>query len=143
MRYGLPEWSRLILSGIAVSATRSVAMKRRAAEVTGIPGLAEIDEEIREVRANLRDLIEQETARSGAQDDNQDDALIAAQEEKLARLLAGADIDGDHREYGASAAAPADERQPTDALVAERSASDAQGPHRGRQRNLQQGSHDR
>jgi hypothetical protein len=88
MRYGLPEWSRLILSGIAVSATRSVAMKRRAAEVTGIPSLAEIDEEIREVRANLRDLIEQETARSGAQDDNQDDALIAAQEEDLARLLA-------------------------------------------------------
>ena len=28
-------------------------------------------------------------------------------------------------------------------LVAERSASDAQGPHRGRQRDLQQGSHDR
>jgi len=71
-----------------VNATRSVAMKGRAAEVTGIPSLAEIDEEIREVRANLRDLIEQETARSGAQDDNQDDALIAAQEEDLARLLA-------------------------------------------------------
>ena len=88
MRYGLPVFSRLILSGIAVSATRSVAMKGRAAEVTGIPSLAEIDEEIREVRANLRDLIEQETARSGAQDDNQDDALIAAQEEDLARLLA-------------------------------------------------------
>src|SRR5271157_422257 len=54
-----------------------------------------------------------------------------------------ADIDGDHREHGAAAAAPADEPQPTDALVAERSASDAQGPHRGRQRDLQQGSHDR
>ena len=50
--------------------------------------LAEIDEQILEIRANLRDLIEQETARSGANDDNQDDALIATQEEKLARLLA-------------------------------------------------------
>jgi len=50
--------------------------------------LAELDEQILEIRANLRDLIEQETARSGSHDDDQDDALIAAQEEKLARLLA-------------------------------------------------------
>ena len=49
--------------------------------------LAQIDEEISEVRANLRELVEQETARSGAQDENRGDDLIAAQEEKLARLL--------------------------------------------------------
>ena len=56
--------------------------------MTEMQNLADIDQEIRDVRANLRDLIEQETARSGAQDDNQDDGLISMQEEKLARLLA-------------------------------------------------------
>lgn len=50
--------------------------------------LAELEEEISEIRANLRDLVEQEAARSGAQDDIHDDDLIAAQEAKLARLLA-------------------------------------------------------
>ncbi len=49
--------------------------------------LAQIDEQIREVRANLRDLMEQATARSGAQDENRGDDMIASQEEKLARLL--------------------------------------------------------
>jgi hypothetical protein len=58
-----------------------------AAEMTGKFNLAQIDEEIRQVRANLRDLVEQETARSGAQDENRGDGLIAAQEETLARLL--------------------------------------------------------
>jgi hypothetical protein len=55
--------------------------------MTATLNLAEIEEEIRQVRANLRDLIEQVTARSGAQDENRGDDLIAAQEEKLARLL--------------------------------------------------------
>jgi hypothetical protein len=49
--------------------------------------LAELDEAIAEVRANLRDLVEQETVRSGAQDENRVDDLIAAQEAKLQRLL--------------------------------------------------------
>ena len=49
--------------------------------------LADIDADIVKVRANLRDLIEQETARSGAQDDDHDDALISMQEAALARLL--------------------------------------------------------
>ena len=49
--------------------------------------LAELDGAIAEVRANLRDLVEQETVRSGAQDENRVDDLIAAQEAKLARLL--------------------------------------------------------
>jgi hypothetical protein len=49
--------------------------------------LAEVDEAIAEVRANLRDLVEQETSRSGAEDENRGDDLIAAQEDKLARLL--------------------------------------------------------
>src|SRR5271165_3201108 len=53
--------------------------------------------------------------------------------------LRGADLDGDHREHGAVAAAPADGRQPTDALVAEGCASDAEGPNRGRERDLQPG----
>ena len=55
--------------------------------MTGTLNLAQIDEEIREVRANLRELVEQVAARSGAQDENRGDDLIAAQEEKLARLL--------------------------------------------------------
>jgi hypothetical protein len=55
--------------------------------MTGQRNLAQIDEEIREIRANLRDLVEQLTARSGAQDENRGDDLIAAQEEKLAQLL--------------------------------------------------------
>jgi hypothetical protein len=49
--------------------------------------LAELDEAIAEIRANLRDLVEQETVRSGAQDENRVDDLIAAQEAKLQRLL--------------------------------------------------------
>ena len=49
--------------------------------------LAELDEAIAEVRANLRDFVEQETVRSGAQDENRVDDLIAAQEAKLQRLL--------------------------------------------------------
>jgi len=49
--------------------------------------IAAIEQEIREVRANLRALVEQETARSGAQDENRGDERIAAQEEKLASLL--------------------------------------------------------
>ena len=55
--------------------------------MTEMLDVAEIDEEIREIRANLRELVEQETARSGAGDEDQGDALIAAQEAKLARLL--------------------------------------------------------
>ncbi len=55
--------------------------------MTAMLSLAELDEEIRQVRANLRDLVEQQTARSGAEDENRGDELIAAQEEKLARLL--------------------------------------------------------
>ncbi|THD47386.1 MAG: hypothetical protein E7774_04885 [Bradyrhizobium sp.] len=55
--------------------------------MTAMLNLAQIDEEIHQVRANLRDLVEQKTARSGAQDENRGDDLIAAQEEKLARLL--------------------------------------------------------
>ena len=53
----------------------------------GMLTLAELDEAVAEVRANLRDLVEQETARAGADDENRGDDLIAAQEEKLARLL--------------------------------------------------------
>ena len=53
----------------------------------GMLTLAELDQAIAEVRANLRDLVEQETARSGADDENRRDDLIATQEEKLARLL--------------------------------------------------------
>ena len=39
--------------------------------------LAELDEAIAEVRANLRDLVEQETARSGAEDEAEARALAA------------------------------------------------------------------
>src|SRR5271156_674466 len=60
---------------------------RKASHMSGMLTLAELDEAIAEVRANLRDLVEQETARSGADDENRGDDLIAAQEDKLARLL--------------------------------------------------------
>ena len=53
--------------------------------------LDDIDEKIRATRANLRDLIEQETARSGARDDETGDGLIAKQESELERLLAERD----------------------------------------------------
>jgi hypothetical protein len=62
-------------------------VSREAPEMPGTLTLAELDEAIAEVRANLRDLVEQETVRSGAQDENRVDDLIAAQEAKLARLL--------------------------------------------------------
>jgi hypothetical protein len=55
--------------------------------MSGTRTLKQIEEDIRDIRANLRDLVEQETARSGAQDENRGDDLIAAQEEKLAKLL--------------------------------------------------------
>jgi hypothetical protein len=46
--------------------------------MTATLNLAEFDDEIRQVRANLRDLVEQESARSGAQDETRGDDLIAA-----------------------------------------------------------------
>ena len=49
--------------------------------------LAELDERIAEVRANLRDLVEQEAGRSGAGDETRGEELIAAQEALLAELL--------------------------------------------------------
>ena len=55
--------------------------------MAGTRTLDEIEEEIAQVRANLRDLVERETAQSGSQDENRGDDLIAAQEEKLAQLL--------------------------------------------------------
>jgi hypothetical protein len=55
--------------------------------MTDKPTLEELDEEIANVRANLRDLIEQEAARSGAGDDARGDALISEQEALLKRLL--------------------------------------------------------
>jgi hypothetical protein len=63
------------------------APRRRIIAMTEELNLAQIDEQIREVRANLRDLMEQATARSGAQDENRGDDMIASQEEKLARLF--------------------------------------------------------
>jgi hypothetical protein len=56
-------------------------------DMTDKLNLAEIEEQIRQVRANLRDLVERQTARSGAQDEDRGDSLIEAQEQKLARLL--------------------------------------------------------
>jgi hypothetical protein len=58
------------LTRTAISTIRALAPKR-----------------LRSGGLNLRDLVEQETARSGAQDENRVDDLIAAQEAKLARLL--------------------------------------------------------
>jgi hypothetical protein len=55
--------------------------------MTEQPTLEELDEDIAKVRANLRDLVEQETARSGAADDARGDALIAQEEALLARLI--------------------------------------------------------
>ncbi len=55
--------------------------------MSAILDLAELDQEILGIRANLRELVEQETARSGAGDESRGDDLIAAQEEKLQLLL--------------------------------------------------------
>jgi hypothetical protein len=55
--------------------------------MTDKPTLEQLDEDIAKVRANLRDLIEQETARSGAADDARGDALISQEEALLKRLL--------------------------------------------------------
>jgi hypothetical protein len=59
----------------------------KAPEMTGTVDLAEIDQQISEVRANLRDIVEQASARSGAQDENQSEALIEQQEDRLKRLM--------------------------------------------------------
>lgn len=77
---GLHKW-------YAVKRPPQTRIGNEAARMTAMLSLAELDEEIRQVRANLRDLVEQQTARSGAEDENRGDELIAAQEEKLARLL--------------------------------------------------------
>jgi hypothetical protein len=50
------------------------------------PGVAEIDERIAIVRTNLRELVEQATARSGASDEELLSQRIAEQEAKLALL---------------------------------------------------------
>lgn len=48
--------------------------------------LAEIDERLSVVRDNLRDLVEQAAAYSGAGDEERTNARIAEQEEQLAQL---------------------------------------------------------
>jgi hypothetical protein len=50
------------------------------------PGVVEIDERIAVVRTNLRELVEQATARSGASDEELLSQRIAEQEAKLALL---------------------------------------------------------
>ncbi len=50
--------------------------------------LAALDQRILAIQANLRDLVEQETARSGAADEDRGDDLIREQETELAALLA-------------------------------------------------------
>ena len=55
--------------------------------MTKTPTLEELDQDIAKVRANLRDLIEQDTARSGAADEERGDALISQEEALLKRLL--------------------------------------------------------
>jgi|HubBroStandDraft_4_1064222.scaffolds.fasta_scaffold1423230_1 hypothetical protein len=49
--------------------------------------LTQIDKRIAKIRENLRDLIEQAAVRSGASDEDRADALIAAQEAELEKLL--------------------------------------------------------
>jgi len=48
--------------------------------------LAQIDKRIADIRANMRDLIEQAAARSGANDESRMSDLIARQEEELKHL---------------------------------------------------------
>jgi hypothetical protein len=49
--------------------------------------LIQLDERIASIRENLRDLIEQAAARSGAGDESRADDMIAAQEDELAKLV--------------------------------------------------------
>ena len=51
------------------------------------PSLAEIDERIRIVRDNIRQLIEQAAATSGAEDEERNADRIARQNDELERLL--------------------------------------------------------
>jgi len=55
------------------------------------PNIAEIDERIAEVRENLRELVEQAAAYSGAADDELVSQRIADQEALLERLTAQRD----------------------------------------------------
>ncbi len=47
----------------------------------------QLDAQISDIRANIRDLTEQAAARSGANDDEHAQNLIEAQQEELDRLL--------------------------------------------------------
>jgi len=49
--------------------------------------LAQLDERIAAIRENLRDLIEQAAARSGAGDESHADDMISEQEDELAKLV--------------------------------------------------------
>jgi hypothetical protein len=51
------------------------------------PSLAEIDQRIRIVRDNIRQLIEQAAAMSGGQDEERNADRIAQQNEELERLI--------------------------------------------------------
>jgi hypothetical protein len=53
--------------------------------------LSELDEEIAIVRDNLRELVEQAAARSGAVDEDLAASRIAEEEDKLASLIAQRD----------------------------------------------------
>ena len=53
--------------------------------------LSELDEEIAIVRDNLRDLVEQAAARSGAADEDLAASRISEEEDKLASLIAQRD----------------------------------------------------
>jgi hypothetical protein len=55
------------------------------------PTLAELDERIAIVRGNIRELIEQAAAFSGAGDEQRAADRIAVQEEELAKLLKARD----------------------------------------------------
>jgi len=52
-----------------------------------IPSLAELDERIALVRDNIRELVEQAAAFSGAQDEERNADRIAQQQAELERLL--------------------------------------------------------
>ena len=59
--------------------------------MAGNLSLSELDEEIAIVRDNLRDLVEQAAARSGAADEDLAASRISEEEDKLASLIAQRD----------------------------------------------------
>ena len=83
---GKTRKSRAAVKKAAKTAANVETLLKRQRMPEDPPGVVEIDERIAIVRTNLRELVEQATARSGASDEELLSQRIAEQEAKLAVL---------------------------------------------------------